>query len=81
MKTNEIIKLGVSLGLNFNAKTSFKDLLDKDYVVFDGINNQRFAIDGQNLSDIEIYEKMGYYLKQMGRRELQMELHNLLSIT
>lgn len=35
MKTAEIVKLGTTLGLKFTEKYSYKDHLDRDFVVFD----------------------------------------------
>ena len=80
MKTKEIIKLGTTLGLKFNIKNCYeKDMLN-NRVVFDGINGQRFLIEGNDMSDDEILEIMGESLKLMGRRQLKMELHSRLSI-
>ena len=80
MKKDEIIKLGTTLGLKFNEKTCYPYDLERDFVVFDGVNCQRFSIDGQKLSDDEILEDMGYALKLMGRRKLKLELHTLLNV-
>jgi len=80
MKKKEIIELGTSLGLPFNEKTNFPDLLAKNYVVFDGCNGQRFGIDGK-WSDERIYEELGKALILYGKRELKLELNRLLSIT
>jgi hypothetical protein len=79
MKKKEIIKLGKSLGLPFNEKTNFPDLLAKDYVVFDGCNGQRFGIDGK-WSDEKIYEELGNALILYGKRQLKLEISRLLSI-
>lgn len=81
MKTKEIVELGTKLGIPFDAKRTYKDLLDENYVVFDGVNNQRFSIDGNKLTDDEIYAAMGRFLIQMGRREICMEHNRLMSIT
>ena len=81
MKTKEIIKLGTTLGLKFRKETCFPNDLLKNIVVFDGINGQRFLIDGNEMSDDEILSRMGDALQLMGRRELKMELHTLLNIT
>lgn len=80
MKKNEIIKLGIRLGLSYNEKINFPDLLSKDFVVFDGCNGQRFSVDGKNLTDDEIYADMGKFLKLIGRREKCLEISRVLSI-
>ena len=80
MKSDEIIKLGTTLGLKFNIKNCYeKDILN-NRVVFDGINGQRFLIEGDEMSDDEILEIMGESLKLMGRRQLKMELHDRINI-
>ena len=80
MTTDEIIKLGTNLGLNFNRDSCFRDHLENSIVVFDGINGQRFLIDG-NTSDEEILKKMGESLVLMGRRQLKLDLGYLLCTT
>jgi hypothetical protein len=81
MKTKEIIKLGTTLGLKFDEKTCYPHDLENNVVVFNGINGQRFLIDGNDMSDEEILSRMGDALQLMGRRQLKMELHTLLNIT
>jgi len=81
MKTNEIVELGLKLGLHFDEKRTFPDLLARNYVVFDGCNNQRFSIDGDKLTDDEIYAQMGEFLKSYGRRQKCMQISNVLDIT
>ena len=80
MKKNEIIKLGIRLGLSYNEKTNFPDLLSKDFVVFDGCNGQRFLIES-NWSDDKIYEAIGESLILFGKRLKSLELHRVISIT
>lgn len=80
MKNEDIIELGTKLGLPFNEKDNYKDLLSKDIVVFNGCNNQRFVFDGRKDTDDEIYTKMGNALREMGRREKCMEINRVLSI-
>lgn len=80
MKKEEIIELGTKLGLPFNEKTNYQDLLEKDYVVFDGCNGQRFGIDGK-WSDERIYEEIGNALIFYGRRLQKMDINRVLSIT
>lgn len=80
MKKEEIIELGTSLGLNFNERTNYHDQLEKNVVVFDGENSQRFLVDGSWTNE-EIYDKMGRALKAMGSMKLRLELHRMLSIT
>ena len=79
MNNEEIIELGTKLGIPFDESTNYKDMLERNIVVFNGVNNQRFLIEG-TWSDHEIYRKMGEALKQMGRKSLKMDLNNLLSI-
>jgi hypothetical protein len=81
MKKDEIIKLGTTLGLYFDEKTCYKKDLLNDRVVFNGVNGQRFLIEGSEMTDDEILEVMGDSLKLMGRRKLKLELHTLLNIT
>lgn len=80
MKKDEIIRIGTILGLGFDEKRCYPDHLEKDFVVFDGVNCQRFSIDGRNMSDDEILENMGCALQLMGRRQLKLELHTLLNV-
>jgi len=80
MKTKEIVKLGTTLGLNFRENSCYKNDLLKNRVVFDGINGQRFLIEGNEMTDDDILKVMGDSLKLMGRRQLKMELHDRLSI-
>lgn len=80
MTKDEIIKLGTTLGLNFTEKNNFKDNLERNYIVFDGINGQRFGVDG-NWSDDEILKIMGNSLILMGERKKKMEINQVLSIT
>lgn len=80
MKKDEIIKLGTTLGLYFDEKTCYKQDLLNDRVVFNGVNGQRFLIEGSEMSDDEILEEMGDALKLMGRRKLKLELHTLLNV-
>lgn len=80
MKTEEIIKLGTALGLPFNRDDNFPDALERDYVVFNGCNGQRFSIDGKD-SDEEIYNDFGVALIQYGMRLKVMHLNSVLSIT
>lgn len=80
MKKNEIIELGTKLGLPFNEKTNYQHMLDKDYVVFDGCNGQRFGFDGQKLTDEEVYTKMGESLIVYGKRLKCLEISRVISI-
>lgn len=80
MTTEEIIKLGVALGLPFNRDDNFPDNLKKNYVVFNGCNAQRFSIDGKD-SDEEIYNDFGVALIQYGMRLKAMHINTVLSIT
>ena len=72
MTNEEIIKLGTTLGLHFNRDDNYEDLLAKNNVVFNGINNQRFRFEG-NWSNDEI-------LEEMGERKKTMEINRVLSI-
>jgi hypothetical protein len=80
MKKEEIIELGTRLGLPFNEKDNYKGLLDRDFVVFNGCNNQRFSFDGHELTDDEIYKEMGKALIEMGKRQKCLEISRVLSI-
>lgn len=80
MKTKEIIELGTKLGLPFNRKDNFEDKLDSDYVVFNGSNGQRFAIDGK-WDDNQIYRCLGAALIQYGMRLKVIDINRVMSIT
>ena len=79
MITKEIITLGTTLGLNFNEKDNFPHMLERNEVVFNGINGQRFRFVGED-SDNEILEGMGRALILMGERKKKMEINRALSI-
>ena len=80
MTVDEVIKIATIMGLEHNPKRNYDDLEEKGYIVFDGVNGQRFSIDVPNMSDEEIYENLGIALRLMGRRQLKMELHGLLNV-
>ena len=80
MKKDEIIRIGTIMGLGFDEERCYPDHLERDFVVFDGVNGQRFSIDGQKMNDDEILEHMGDALKLVGRRQLKLELESLLNI-
>jgi len=79
MTNEEIIKLGTTLGLSFNEKTNYKDMLLKNIVVFDGINGQRFLVKGE-WSDDDILSYMGSCLILMGKRQKALDIQQVLSI-
>jgi hypothetical protein len=80
MKNREIIDLGTKLGLPFKVETNYPSQLNKNIVIFDGCNGQRFLIDG-DWDDDRIYQAMGNSLILMGRRQKAMQIHKVLSIT
>ena len=80
MKADEVIKIATIMGLEHNPKRNYEHQEKAGYIVFDGVNGQRFAIDVPNMSDEEIYENLGMALRLMGRRQLKMELHRLHNI-
>ena len=79
MKAEQIIELGTKLGLPFNRDDNYKDMLDRDIVVFNGANAQRFLIDG-SWSDDDILSNLGKALMAMGDMEHRMALERLLKI-
>lgn len=79
MTNKEIIHLGTTLGLKFNEKDNFPDLLIKNYVVFNGANAQRCGING-NHTDDEILQEFGVHLRTMGHIEKCLEIQQVLSI-
>lgn len=79
MTVEELIKIGTLLGLDYNGKTNYKDILSSGRVVFDGCNGQRFLIDS-NLPDEEIYKDLGSAVRLRGKREKALEIHRVLSI-
>ena len=81
MTKEEVIKIATLMGLKHNPDRNFESNEEKGYIVFDGVNGQRFAIDCSDMSDDEIYSRLGDYCMLMGRRQLKMELHTLLNIT
>ena len=81
MTVEEVIKIGTIMGLEHNPRRNYPDNEERGFIVFDAVNGQRFSIDVPNMSDEEIYENLGIALRLMGRRQLKMELHNLLNIT
>ena len=68
------------MGLKHDPTHNYEDNEKRGYIVFDGVNAQRFSIDVPNMSDEEIYQRLGEYLQLMGRRQLKMELHSLLNV-
>jgi len=79
MKAEQIIELGTKLGLPFNRDDNYKDMLDRDIVVFNGANAQRFIIDG-SWSDDDILANFGKALMAVGDMEHRMALERLLKI-
>jgi hypothetical protein len=79
MTKEDVIKTGTMMGLYFNEKTNFKDMLERGIVVFDGCNGQRFLIDS-NWTDDEIYTEIGHALILKGKRMKALEIHQVLSI-
>jgi len=77
MTQDEILELGLLMGLKYNPKYNFPSETD---VLFDGINGQRFRFT-IDMTDKEIYEKMGNAMRLFGRRQLKLELNTLLNIT
>ena len=80
MTVDEVIKIATLMGLEHDPKRNYDDNEKRGYIVFDGVNAQRFSIDVPNMSDEEIYQRLGEYLQLMGRRQLKMELHTLLNV-
>lgn len=79
MTRDEIIKLGRTLGLNFNEDDNFPDKLKKNIVVFNGCNGQRFLIDGE-WDDNQILRMIGGALMQYGMRLKAMDINRVMSI-
>jgi len=79
MKAEEIIQLGTKLGLPFNRDDNYKYMLERDIVVFNGANAQRFLIDG-SWSDDDILSNLGKALMAMGDMEHRMALNRLLKV-
>jgi len=80
MTKDEIVDLGMKLGLEFNELDNYQDQLLKNNVVFNGINGQRFRFEGA-WSDEKIYKQMGSALILIGERRKKMEINRVLSIT
>ena len=80
MRTEEIIKLGTALGLPFNREDNYEFQLTEDYIVFNGSNGQRFAIDGK-WDDSQIHRCLGAALIQYGMRLKAMDINRVMSIT
>lgn len=79
MTKEEIIDLGVKLGLQFDEKTNYPDALAKGRVVFDGCNGQRFLFES-NWGDDEILSKMGESLILFGKRLKCLEISRVISV-
>ena len=80
MNSDEIIELGITLGLPFNIADNFYEKIENNYVVFNGCNGQRFSFDGNKLSDNEILKEMGKALIYYGMRLKAIDINNVLSI-
>jgi len=80
MTVDEVIKIATLMGLEHDPKRNYDDNEKRGYIVFDGVNAQRFSIDVPNMSDEEIYQRLGEYLQLMGRRQLKVELGTLLNM-
>lgn len=80
MTKDEIVKLGMDLGLLFTEYDNFPSQLEKNIVVFNGCNGQRFLIDGER-TDFEIYRAFGKALILYGMRLKVMDINSTLSIT
>lgn len=79
MTNDEIIRIGTLMGLGFDEKSNYKDMLQRNIVVFDGCNGQRFLIEG-SWTDDEILEKFGDSLIVYGKRLKSLEVSRVLSI-
>lgn len=79
MTKAEIVKLGTNLGLLFNENDNFKDQLERNIVVFNGCNGQRFLIDG-SWNDSLIIKELGIALIKYGMRLKAMDLNSVMSI-
>jgi len=79
MNTEDVIKLGITMGLKFDRKSNYPDTLDSGIVVFNGCNGQRFLID-TNHGDDSIYADLGIALITYGKRLKCVEFSNVISI-
>lgn len=77
MTKKEIISLGKSLGLKLSSKDT---CISTTYVAFEGVNGQRFGFE-TSWKPKETYAKFGEALRLIGRRQLKVELGELLNIT
>ena len=77
MKPTELQKLGITMGLSFNPKDNFKDMLDKGITVFNGFNSQRVLIDS-NWEDKKIFKELGQALIEYGNKQKASEISNAL---
>lgn len=81
MTREEIIKLGTGLGLKYNPERNYvDDEIKGNYVVFDGVNAQRFLIHHDKDND-DILEELGSALITMGKRMKAMQINDVISIT
>ena len=78
MKQKDLIKLGVTLGLEFNSDSNWDSALAKGRVVFDGINGQRVLVES-DWTDDEIFEALGKGLIEYGERKKVLEIRKALS--
>ena len=79
MNVEDVIKIGLMMGLNFNRNTNFPDMLESGKVVFDGCNGQRFLID-TNHGDDSIYADLGVALITYGKRLKCLEINRVINI-
>ncbi len=75
-----LVKLGVSLGLEFDETTQIPYLFNSGTVVFDGCNGQRILVKC-TWPHKKIHQVLGKGLINMGRRLQKMDIHKALSIT
>jgi len=75
----DIIELGVLMGLKFDKDSNFKDALEDGRVVFDGINGQRFSAHLKWGSE-DIIKSLSRSVLLMGYRQKAKEINNVLSI-
>lgn len=72
-----VIDIAENMGLRFNVDTNFKDMIDREIVVFDGAGSQRVLIDTK-LDMNDIYATLGDAMIEYGKRSRSMEINLLL---
>jgi hypothetical protein len=76
-KMNDVLNIGQHMGLRFNEKDNFKDMLENETLVFNGANTQRVVIDTK-LDWNDIYAILGDALIKYGEIKKCLEISHVI---